>query len=362
MTVYSFSAIVAQQSPRHTIISFSAKTDAVHAIARVDRIGRATTGALRGFQRPQIAKHIREIADYLQQDDAILPNPIVLAFTDGVTLREEKNGAFFLDIDAGNGPPGFVVDGQQRLAALSSLGPGKDFELLVSAILCEDENELRRQFVLVNNTRPLPKSLIYELLPTVDGLPERLAKRALAALITELANHDDRSILCGEIYQHTNPDGRIKDVAIQKVVMNSMSDGVMGQFFRDASREEALEQCVLLLDAFFRAVAEVFPEAWAADRTPRTSRLVHGAGIVAMGYVMETLTGLDNARTPEEFATGLKCLVGRTAWTDGEWNFGPEDRRHWRAVQNVNRDVMLLADHLIGIVRADLRNRGRIEW
>ena len=58
---------------------------------------------------------------------------------------------------------------------------GGDFEVLVSAVICGDEAELRRQFVLVNNTRPLPKSLIYELLPGVDGLPSRLSNRSFAS-------------------------------------------------------------------------------------------------------------------------------------------------------------------------------------
>ena len=51
-------------------------------------------------------------------------------------------------------------------------------------MVCADEAELRRQFVLINNTRPLPKSLIYELLPGVDGLPSRLSNRAFAAELT----------------------------------------------------------------------------------------------------------------------------------------------------------------------------------
>ena len=71
-----------------------------------------------------------------------------------------------LEIDVSDGAPGLVVDGQQRLSALMQL-EGRDFEVLVSAVICADEAELRRQFVLVNNTRPLPKSLIYELLPGV---------------------------------------------------------------------------------------------------------------------------------------------------------------------------------------------------
>ena len=82
-------------------------------------------------------------------------------------------------IDIADGPSGLVVDGQQRLTALSQVG--RDFQVFVSALICKDEAELRRQFVLINNTRPLPKSLIYELLPTVDDLPARLSKRSQAA-------------------------------------------------------------------------------------------------------------------------------------------------------------------------------------
>jgi len=78
---------------------------------------------------------------------------------------------------------------------------------------------------------------------------------------------------------------------------------------------------------------------------------------VALGYVMEILALLDGARAATEFSKGLGCLVGRTAWTSGEWDFGGGDQRHWRAIQNVNRDIVTLAQYLIGIVRADLRVR-----
>jgi DGQHR domain-containing protein len=122
------------------------------------------------------------------------------------------------------GPPGLVVDGQQRLTALSQLDD-KDFEIFVSALICSDEAELRRQFVLINNARPLPKSLIYELLPGVEGLPHRLSHRARAADLVARLNYDNRSSLCAMIYQHTNPGGIIRDTAIQRVIMNSLNDG-----------------------------------------------------------------------------------------------------------------------------------------
>jgi len=255
-------------------------------------------------------------------------------------------------IDVSQGPLGLVVDGQQRLSALSQI-KDKPFKVFVSLIVCADETELRRQFVLINNTRPLPKSLIYELLPGVDKLPARFEGRSLASEMTEKLNHGNWS-LNGKIRQHTNPGGLINDTAIQRVIMNSLSDGVMREIMRDAN---GMAKCLKLVSEFYRAVGQVFPQDWWWGNTPKTSRLVHGAGIVAMGYVMEVLAVLEGARKWDEFAKGLACLEGRTAWTSGHWDFGGGDVRHWRAIQNVNKDINTLAQYLVQIVRSDIRVR-----
>src|SRR3546814_3304912 len=101
------------------------------------------------------------------------------------------------------------------------------------------------------------------------------------------------------------------------------------------------EDCCALVSEFYRAVQDVF-RSECKGHTPKTSRLVHGAGIVALGYVMEVLALLDGARRWEEFAKGLGYLPGRTAWASGEWDFGDGDRRHWKAIQNVHRDIITL--------------------
>ncbi len=306
-----------------------------------------------GFQRPQIAGHIREIRDYLEKPEAILPNPIVVAFIDRIKIEDEdENGQCTITIDLRDGPPGLVVDGQQRLSALSQV-VGKDFQVFVSAVVCPDEAELRRQFVLINNTRPLPKSLIYELLPTVSGLPRRLSDRSVAAELAAKLNFDGDSSLKGLIYQHTNPSGIIRDTAIQRVIINSVSDGVMRELIREPNGRDL---CFDLVSEFYRAVQYVFRQEW-DGHSPKTSRLVHGAGIMALGYVMEVLALLDGARSWQEFSKGLGCLIGRTAWTSGDWDFGGGDRRHWKSVQNVNRDIVSLAQYLIAIVRADVKAR-----
>ncbi|MDI1328246.1 MAG: DGQHR domain-containing protein DpdB [Brevundimonas sp.] len=352
MTILTFLAARARQSPEHDVLTFAATAGQVLQFAEIDRVGRDAEGTLSGFQRPQIAGHIREIKDYLETPAAVLPNAIVVAFTSGVAIEELDGGICRVTIDLDKCAKGLVVDGQQRLTALNLSGRS-DFQLFVSLLVCRDEAELRRQFVLINNTRPLPKSLIYELLPTVDGLPERMQSRAMAAQLTERLNFSQASSLKGQIYQHTNPSGILKDTSIQKVLMNSLSDGVMRLLVLEPNGPR---KCFDLISEFFKAVQMVFPEDWWGHK-PASSRLVHGAGIQAMGFVMETLATLDNARTWSEFAKGLAALEGRTAWTSGSWDFGNGDVRYWKAVNVTSGDVTLLTKHIEGIVRRDLRAR-----
>jgi hypothetical protein len=186
---------------------------------------------------------------------------------------------------------------------------------------------------------PAAEDAIYELLPTVDGgLPKRLSDRTIAADLTARLNHDPVSSLRGQINQHTNPSGIISDTAVQKVILNSLSDGALRQL---AGRQQALDRCSRLLSDFYGAVQYVFADAW-AYHTPRTSRLVHGAGVVAMGYVMEELHRR-GAETDDEFRRGLGSLVGRTAWTAGEgfgrWTGGIGRRSKYRPRHHDPRPV-----------------------
>jgi len=345
MPKITFKAVQAHQSDKHKVFSFAATAHQIHAIATIDHIARNSKGGLTGFQRPQIASHIHQIRDYLKKDDAVLPNPIVLAFVSGVTVRALDAGLVELEIDT-DGTKGLVVDGQQRLTALTGV-PEKNFEVFVSALICRDEDELRKQFILINNTRPLPKSLIYELLPTVNDLPEAMSSRSLAAKLTEALNYNEESSLYGQIRQHTNPDGLIADSAIQKLIMASLTDGVCRELMQ---LEDGEERCIKLISSFFAAVQLVYADEW-ANKSPKTSRLVHGAGIQAMGYVLEFLHARDGLESTGEFVDGLQPLLKYTAWTSGEWEFNENERRPWNTIQNLHRDIQMLASYLTRILK-----------
>lgn len=350
----TFDALTPAQSDHLVVFTFIAKASEIAKIARIERAGRDDLGALQGFQRPQIANHIREIRDYLEKPTAILPNPIVVAFTEGAYLTEVENGSHLakLTIDVGSGPKGWIVDGQQRFTALSELR-GREFDVLVSGFICGTAEELQKQFILINNTRPLPKALVYELLPQVSDLPHRMSNRSQAALVIEALNYRPASALKGLIKQQTNPKGVIRDTVLQRVVMNSLSDGGLRLYAGDDKL--LLDQGVTLISEFFHAVQHVFSDDW-VGKTPKTSRLIHGTGIVALGYVMDFLNGVTGAETRDEFARGLRLLKGKTAWSDGEWEFGAE-RRRWNGLQNVPADIRQLSMHLVQILKRGLAEK-----
>ncbi len=344
-----YDVLMPRQSEALLVFTFATSAADVARFACIERAGRDEAGTLYGFQRPQIANHIREIRDYLEKPNAILPNPIVVAFTGAATLEPlfplngDSDGRFGrLTIDVSNGPPGWIVDGQQRFTALRELR-GREFELLVSGFICDSLEELQKQFILINNTRPLPKSLVYELLPQVSDLPPRLSNRSQAALMTEALNYRPGSSLRGLIRQHTNPKGVIRDTVVQRVIMNSLTDGALRLYADDNGA--LLDKGSQLISEFFHAVRYVFADDW-EGKTPKTSRLVHGAGIIAMGYVMEALHVITGAEERDAFARGLCHLKGRTAWTSGEWVFG-EERRPWNGLQNVSSDIRHLSLYLV---------------
>lgn len=347
----TYNAIFPTQTKKIPVFSFVANVNDIKKFARIDRASRNESGLLRGFQRPQIANHIKEIKNYLLKDGAMLPNPIVVAFTDGIKVSGGSNGLRKIAIDISKEPKGWIVDGQQRFSALLELSE-KRFEVFISAFVCKNEEELHRQFILINNTRPLPKSLIYELLPRVKGLPDRYSSRTTAASLVEILNYNEESCLKGLIRQQTNPSGVIVDTSIQKVVMNSLSDGALRLIYNDPDFED---KAFRLLNNFFKAVIKNFPKAWEGHK-PRTSRLVHGAGIVSMGFLMEAMFTMSGARTVDEFSEGIAIIKDKTAWTEGQWFFSQDDVRKWNSIQNVPRDIRQLSQYLISQYKHFLRS------
>ena len=101
--------------------------------------------------------------------------------------------------------PGWIVDGQQRSAALRDARLDV-FPVFVTGFVTDNVAEQREQFILVNSTKPLPKGLIYELLPGTEvQLSTHLERRRFPAYLLERLNYDSRSPLHLAVQTPTNP-------------------------------------------------------------------------------------------------------------------------------------------------------------
>ena len=342
----TFPGIIASQSANSKVICFKATASQIAEIASIERAGRDKNNQLVGFQRQTIKNHIGQIARYLKEEEAILPNAIVLGFTDSVTFGPTDNSIGTMRIDINQGPPGLIVDGQQRFNALKESGR-EDFEVLVSAFVCPTENDLVKQFILVNSAKPLSKSLIYELYPSIDQLPTELKPRGFAAAVTSKLNFDPESSLHMQIKMHTNPEGIIQDTAIQKVIMQSARDGAVREW---RTQKESVALTYKLFSDFYGAVQTSFPNDW-ENKTTRTSRLVHSVGIISLGTLMEFIIVKENGLTRSAFENALQLLVGHTAWSSGEWAMEDGGTMKWNEFQNVSRHIQRLTDQLIALYK-----------
>lgn len=348
------------------IYSFGIDGKRLHEFTTVSRVHREDDHKLMGYQRPEVLSHIRAIRRYLESEKAILPNAIVLAFNERVRFEPAKTrtdvdycvaGEIVIPVDEAlpeDEKPAWLVDGQQRSAAIRDADLA-EFPIAAVGFIAEGQEEQRSQFILVNNTKPLPKGLIHELLPDTTGhLPAAYARKQLPAQILAALNFgapDEGRPFAGRIATPTNATGYIKDNSVLRMIENSLYDGALYQYRNAIDGSGEMEDMLLHLNYFWTVVQVTFPEAW--NLPPTKSRLTHGVGIQALGYLMDSLT--DGIRARDLAAVGiepaLQSLRNECAWTSGSWIFAPDDARRWNGLQNTPSDVRTLSNFVVRTVR-----------
>lgn len=357
-----------EQAPGRRLFSFAVDGKRLPSFAAISRVKRDERHELAGYQRAESLSHIKTIKKYLESADAILPNALVVAFDSRVRFEEDTppgdgfaaSGRLIIPVDtaqAEHEKPGWIVDGQQRSAAIRDADVER-FPVYVTAFITDSVAEQRSQFILVNSTKPLPKGLIHELLPSTPAadLPALLLKRRYPAQLLDRLNYDTDSPLFRKIRTPTTAEGTIKDNSILKMLAMSIEDGALYQWFDPESGTGDTDAMLALLNNFWGAVKDVFPTAW--ESAPRRSRLVHGVGILALGAVMDEMSyelreeGIPSRRL---FGEHLAMIATDCHWTSGSWPLATDDLRRWNELQNTPRDIRALSDYLVRAYRRVVR-------
>jgi DGQHR domain-containing protein len=364
-TVIRRRALRILQDAQRPLYLFTLRADEIMKIADISRISRDDASELIGYQRPEVRKHVQNIQMYLDNNrgHVLFPNSIILSLSSAIFFRQVRGpkvddgladiGTLQFPIPrVGEPKPAWIVDGQQRALALSRC-KRRDLPVPINAFVADDIDTQREQFLLVNSTRPLPRGLISELLPKVNTvLPANLAIRRAPSALCELLNNDPVSPFFGLIRRASSTRNSTKsevvsDTSIIQILQESLVNpsGCLFSYRNVATGETDFEGIRKLLLIYWGAVKETFPDAWGLP--PTRSRLMHSAGLRAMGRVMDRVMGAIDVTTSDaqrRVRRELAPLAHACNWTSGSWE---ELGIRWNELQNVPSHVRLLTNFLL---------------
>lgn len=354
------------------VYAFFVRGGDIQKIADITRIERDAEGELRGFQRREIASHVRGIVEYLDQGKVLFPNAIILALSPDVKFDASRGFAAKGDQGIARSgtltipirPPGeraaWIVDGQQRSIALSRT-EHSDLPVPVIGFLSESIGLQREQFILVNKARPLPVRLINELLPETDGiyLPRDLSLSKIPSELCSALNRHTGSPFQGLIKRPSAAQDQaavITDSAVITVIRKSMNQslGALSPYKGIGGELPDSQAMYQILVNYWGAVKAVFPDAWGLDA--RKSRLMHSAGIQAMGTLMDRIYAklVRGEDTPARLRDELGRVAPHCRWTSGTWeSIGVP----WNEIQSTPRDITRLSNLLIAFYTGNTGRR-----
>lgn len=328
----------------------------VARIADINRL-RRSGNQLEGFQRGEIRKHVNDIVEFLNSGSVLFPNAIILAFSSDVGFQKVRGkpvqncsdlseaGILTIPVRDEGERVAWIVDGQQRSLALAR---AKDRQIVVPVIgfISRDLRTQREQFILVNKARGLPARLIDELLPKVGIVHSKdLAIRKLPSLLVDELMTDQDSPFHGLIRRPSSPgkDMVVVDSALVKTIERSLRAGALGQYRGNGHGPDA-DAMYRVLCQFWSTVKLEFPDAWGKPATQ--SRLMHSAGIQAMGALMDQImVRADSAgNSAAEIRASLERLAPHCRWTSGVWE---ELGWKWNEIQVSPQQIARLSEHLL---------------
>ena len=331
-------------------------------VADISRVERDVNDLLKGFQRPEIKTHVKSIVDYLNQGPVLFPNAIILAMSPEVRFTASRgtksrgdeglatSGTLTIPVYEEGQRMAWIVDGQQRSIALAQANrPG--FAVPVVGFVSDNLAIQREQFILVNKAKPLPSRLINELLPETGSilLPRDLSTRKIPSEICALLNRDINSPFYKLIKRPSDRGsmpGVITDTAVINMIRNSINNplGALAPYKSNGRESTDIAAMYRVLVTFWTAVKAVFPEAWGKD--PRASRLMHSAGIQAMGVLMDRIYGRLSGSNEDlkTIQSELERVAPDCRWIQGTWE---AMGINWNEIENTPRDIKRLQDTLV---------------
>lgn len=357
-------ALRVEQNSHTPLYLFALAANEIREVADVARISRDEAGKLIGYQRPERRNHVKQILDYLNSEDVLFPNGLILALPDTVRFRSSRGPGTTDDIgitagvieiplpeDESAPRPAWIVDGQQRSLALARTSNSR-LAVPIAGFVAPTLDIQRDQFLRVNTVAPLPTNLVTELLPEVVSAPSpRLSQKRMPSALVDMLNRDTDSPFFGLIKRaSTEGEDRrtavIADNSLVEALRESLESpsGVLFPYRNMATGSTDTEGIRRVLLVYWGAVRDVFADAW--GRPAAESKLMGGVGIRSMSRLMDRVmvhvdinTNAAESQAQEE----LSYIADRCHWTSGTWE---EIGLPWNELQNVSKHIAALSNFL----------------
>ncbi|MDY7231538.1 DGQHR domain-containing protein [Hyalangium rubrum] len=367
---------------------FTCEARLIRSIARIDRLD-SLAGT--GNQRGEIEKHVAEIAQGISNGTQI-PNSVLLVLQEDRVVEPEAEDeapeSFIrikplsefttvpiphqanmmaqrfrtVELDFPFRRAAFdeeksavLVDGQQRTAALAlvDVDKVKAFQISVNANV-GDADAAKRVFMIANSTQKIETQFSRALLASMDdqsvGYLQKERARALAAKALAL---DDPSSPFKGLIQYPG----VKNDKRPPIAYNSLFQVVSTFANSSVDFGENPERLASVVKRSYELVKKVWPVAW--GQKPKDSRLMHGAGLRAMAFLLanklEQLFSnhgdLDSPELWSDLEASLTRLRTRVVWSLIETQDSTEKAKtnYTKEVstrQNTNNDIAELANFL----------------
>ena len=83
-------ALEVRQGGNRTLYSFAVDGKKLSEFATVSRVHRDDNAHIQGYQRPEVLSHISSIRRYIESEDPMIPNALVVAFDKRVTFEPDR--------------------------------------------------------------------------------------------------------------------------------------------------------------------------------------------------------------------------------------------------------------------------------
>jgi len=253
----------------------------------------------KGLQRELVQKKVDEICKYLEQNNGLIPNSIILNISDPLEIVVFDNDKNIIEIPDDESIILTALDGQHRLEGLKKFlhnNPNIRYDLPVTIFYNTNLEFQTYLFSTINSTQTkINKSFLYDLLALTS---KQVDAFKLCHEIAYWLNASDNSVLKGEFKLLGKGNGWLSQAAfidylLPNVFLREGKDN-SNVIFKRLRKGKEYNKIANFINDYFKAIKYIYPiEFSSSDYIFRTS-FVFGLFMKFMPYVfIYSLDGAD---------------------------------------------------------------------